>query len=527
MIPPLLHFVWVGDDRLRPDDCIRTWVAHHPDWTVKLWGMDDLRERSWVNARHLRELAAAGRWAAVADLMRWEILYEEGGVSVEADTVCLRPLEAAWMEEHAFAAWEHEHARPGVLGTVVVGARPGHPLIGQVILDLQATATLPEALERDLAGRQRLTDTWKAHAASDLAVLPSHCFSPAHYSGAGYTGAGRVYCDHRWGTARRAYDDGLVATTTPDDGSPRFTIGIVTWNQARYLDAAIDSALAQAETWDDFEIVVVDDGSDDDTPQRLAARREPRLRAVRTAHTNEPTARNRALAEARGRWIVWLDSDDLLEPGTLAAYAARIARWPDLSVLYGELIAIDADGREFQRLTSENLAGHPHLLARMFVRNALPNPGTCVNREAALAAGGYDESLTRSCDYDLWTRIAARGGRFQHVGTTVARYRWHGANLSANGEATRLTDLRVMNKLLGAHDLRALCSDLPWHREEEATVAAIRRVGKLFAMRGEAATAAEWLAEADRREAAARPVPTRDANVADDVAARVRAALLA
>ena len=527
MIPPLLHFVWVGDDRLRPDACIRSWVDRHPDWTVKLWGMDDLRERSWVNARHLRELAAAGRWSAVADLMRWEILYEEGGVAVEADTVCLRPLEPAWLEERAFAAWEHEFARPGVLGTVVIGAQPDHPLIGQVILDLQATGTLPEAGERDLAGRQRFTDTWRAHPSGDLAVLPSHYFSPAHFSGPGYGGSGRVYCDHRWGTARKSYGEDLVPTIAEDHGSPRFTIGIVTWNQARYLDAAIDSALAQADTWDDFEVVVVDDGSTDETPQRLAARRDPRLRVVRTAHTNEPTARNRVLAEARGRWVVWLDSDDLLEPGTLAAYAARIARWPDLAVLYGELIAIDAEGREFRRLTSENLAGHPHLLARMFVRNALPNPGTCVNREAALAAGGYDESFTRSCDYDLWTRIAARGGRFQHVGATVARYRWHGANLSANGEATRQTDLRVMSKLLMAHDLRTLCSDLPWHREDEAAAAAIRRVGKLFAARGDAASAAEWLAEAERREAASHPAPIAGTALAPDLTARVRAALLA
>ena len=78
LIPKIIHIVWVGDERKRPDNCIQTWRMLHPDWEIKIWGNDSLTEYAWVNAKHiqamwLRELNG------VADMMRWEILYRGQG----------------------------------------------------------------------------------------------------------------------------------------------------------------------------------------------------------------------------------------------------------------------------------------------------------------------------------------------------------------------------------------------------------------------------------------------------------------
>ena len=86
MIPKVLHFIWVGDESKRPDNCIQSWVDRNPEWTVKLWGNADLVDTTWINARHMREMSTR-ELNGVADMMKWEILYNEGGVVVDADSI--------------------------------------------------------------------------------------------------------------------------------------------------------------------------------------------------------------------------------------------------------------------------------------------------------------------------------------------------------------------------------------------------------------------------------------------------------
>ncbi len=85
MIPKRLHIIWIGDEGKRPDAYIQTWMDHHPEWEFKLWGNRELLERPWINQHHMAAMAAQ-EWCGVADLMRLEILYEEGGVVVDADS---------------------------------------------------------------------------------------------------------------------------------------------------------------------------------------------------------------------------------------------------------------------------------------------------------------------------------------------------------------------------------------------------------------------------------------------------------
>ena len=77
MIPKLLHLIWVGDETKRPARCIQSWIDLHPDWTVKVWGNRELAERAWINTEHMRAMATR-EWNGVADMMRWEILFDEG-----------------------------------------------------------------------------------------------------------------------------------------------------------------------------------------------------------------------------------------------------------------------------------------------------------------------------------------------------------------------------------------------------------------------------------------------------------------
>ena len=205
MIPKVLHTIWVGDETRRPDECIRSWAEQNPGWTVCLWGNDDLASYGWHNAGHMREMARR-EWNGVADMMRWEILYNEGGFVVDADSQCVRGLDDWLVEHEAFACWENELARPGLIAAGYVACQAGNPLIGQIINDIHAEPSVTHDLAWKTVGPARLTLTYLRHRYMDLTVLPSHYFIPEHFTGLRYEGRGPVYARQFWGSTRRIYE---------------------------------------------------------------------------------------------------------------------------------------------------------------------------------------------------------------------------------------------------------------------------------------------------------------------------------
>ena len=198
---------------------------------------------------------------------------------------------------------------------------------------------------------------------------------------------------------------------------PTFTIVMPAFNSERTIDAAIKSAMAQ--THRDIELIVVDDGSTDSTPNLISAweSRDPRVRAIRQANRGPAAARNAALKLARGRLVGFLDSDDLWMPDYVAEVTAALDREPGASFAYPDSWLYDERNGRIRKLTSlehyhplppagataEDFLTH---LARM---NFVSNSSTC--RRAALeAVGGFDEGLVAAEDWDLWLRLAAGAG---------------------------------------------------------------------------------------------------------------------
>lgn len=137
MIPKIIHFIWVGDGTKRPDNCIETWCKRHPSWDIRLWGNDDLSGGQWINGAHMSEMYGR-ELNGVADMMRWEILHAHGGIVIDADSVCLRPLDDELLDCPAFACWESEISRPGLIAAGYFGCEPNNPFVGRIIRDIAA-----------------------------------------------------------------------------------------------------------------------------------------------------------------------------------------------------------------------------------------------------------------------------------------------------------------------------------------------------------------------------------------------------
>jgi len=200
MIPKHLHFVWVGDESKRPDKEINTWRLLNPDYQITVWGNDSLKN-SWHLAKAMRYYSK--ELCGVADCMRWEILYEYGGIALDADSECLRSLEDWLLEPDIFACWESELLRPGLIANGIVGAVPEHPLIGQIIADMKEET--PDAPPWQWSGPGRITRTIHEHQYRDITIYPSHYFLPTHFAGLPYSGKGHVFSSQAWNSTRRVW----------------------------------------------------------------------------------------------------------------------------------------------------------------------------------------------------------------------------------------------------------------------------------------------------------------------------------
>src|SRR5579864_8484330 len=181
MIPKIFHFIWVGDETKRPDNCIKTWVDAHPDWECQLWGNEELESQPWVNRDHMAAMRSR-EWNGVADMMRWEILNAHGGIVLDADSICVRPLDEELLDCLAFACWENEIARPGLIAAGYFGCEAGNPFVLKIIEDIAASATVVDDMAWKTVGPQRLTDCYRKFQYSPLRIYPSHYFIPRHFS---------------------------------------------------------------------------------------------------------------------------------------------------------------------------------------------------------------------------------------------------------------------------------------------------------------------------------------------------------
>lgn len=187
---------------------------------------------------------------------------------------------------------------------------------------------------------------------------------------------------------------------------PRVSIVIPVYNRADCLGRTLESALAQ--TYRDFETIVVDDGSTDGTSE-LVARRFPGVRLIRLERNAGPSvARNRGVAAARGALIAFLDSDDLWSPEKLAIHVADLDRRPDVVLSFSDVLRGPTGLDDAYSAVSPYDPKAP--FGGFLEGNPVPTASAVVVRKESFeAVGGFDGRFRTGEDRDLWLKLAARG----------------------------------------------------------------------------------------------------------------------
>ncbi len=239
--------------------------------------------------------------------------------------------------------------------------------------------------------------------------------------------------------------------------TPTVSVIIPAYNQARYLPLSVRSVLAQ--TWSDWEIVLVNDGSTDDTAAVATEFTDPRIRYIYQDNQGLSAARNTGVRATLGQYLAFLDSDDEWEPEFLATCVRTLEAQPKLAGVYTRNIFIDQNGEVLPNIGGEVVPAE-QFRSRSLEGGYFPPNAVVVRADVVREMGLFDVQLTSEEDWDLWLRISERY-TLQAIAQPLARYRSYTGSMSTNAARMHANRLAVLAKYFGspAGDVQAWSTD--------------------------------------------------------------------
>ncbi|MDE2119649.1 MAG: glycosyltransferase [Betaproteobacteria bacterium] len=230
--------------------------------------------------------------------------------------------------------------------------------------------------------------------------------------------------------------------------SPLVSVVMPVYNGAKYVAAAIESALAQ--TYENLELIIVNDGS----PDNSAAVIQPFLADRRVKYIEQPNegvagARNTALGLAGGEFIAFIDQDDLWMPDKLERQTAYLSTHPAVALVHGYQAYIDASGMHLENPKDWVAPLSGNCFSELFNRNRIAVLTVLLRKGCLAEVGTFNKSLAGADDYELWLRLARRY-RFGFIPEVLACYRIHGDNVSHDRFKMTLRELQSLESVLAA-----------------------------------------------------------------------------
>jgi glycosyltransferase involved in cell wall biosynthesis len=255
---------------------------------------------------------------------------------------------------------------------------------------------------------------------------------------------------------------------------PTFSVVVPAFNAERTIAATVRSVLMQTRS--DFELLVVDDGSTDTTAERVEELAgDPRVRLLRQPNSGVAIARNTGIAAARGRYVSFLDSDDLWLPSYLETMGAALDAHDDAGFAFTDAWVWDEHVRRFARQTimvtgnpPDVVPDDPRELFRLLLAGNFIYTSSTVRRAVLAEVGGFNGEVSPAEDWELWLRIAANGHRAIRAAPVLGVYRIRAGSLSSDRAVMRAAAKRLLEVVATEYGLEAELLALV--RKRQATV---------------------------------------------------------
>lgn len=228
---------------------------------------------------------------------------------------------------------------------------------------------------------------------------------------------------------------------------PLISVVIATYNMGQYIDQAVDSILQQ--TWKKLEIVVVDDGSTDNTSHVMQRYQDdPRVIYIKNQNQGQPKAKNCGIKHTQGDFIAFCDADDLWEPNKLQVQLPLFDN-PDVGIVYSEVSNIDEHNNRYVKAPNET-RHIGKVTSQLLIENFVPF-GTSVIRRACIEKNGiFDENFRMGIDWDLWLRYSL-DWEFAYTPERTYIYRVWSGQMSTNYRGRYDYATRILNKFVAEH----------------------------------------------------------------------------
>lgn len=234
---------------------------------------------------------------------------------------------------------------------------------------------------------------------------------------------------------------------------PTVSVVIPTFNRRDYVQAAINSVIDQ--TYPNFEIIVVDDGSTDGTAAILAGHTDNRVRVLRQPNSGRGAARNAGVSVSSGDYLAFLDDDDEFLPRKLEVQVAFLDRFPAVDLVSGRYVTMDAQGaalnygQSYVAQVTTDLSVPDWLRSCPFLLQSI-----LLRRRCWDVVGGFDPELRQAEDHDFFLRLAGHGCVMKQIDEPVFRYRYHSGNSVHNAFGQTQARIKMLDKFFASCDPR-------------------------------------------------------------------------
>lgn len=235
---------------------------------------------------------------------------------------------------------------------------------------------------------------------------------------------------------------------------PKISVVTQVYNHEKYIGECIESVLNQ--TYKDFEYIVVDDGSTDNTPQILKSFGKS-IKHIRQENKGPASALNTAIKNASSEFIAWLASDDIFMPTKLEEQIAFFDANPGVDLTYTDFYIIDGNGEIKGEVRSPYYSDKKTFLYNLLRGNFINGSSVMFKRDCIDKVGYFDEEMRYHADGDMWFRML-KYYKFGHVSRILLKYRWHDTNLSHNVKEMKNYLNVYYKKVLSQYELEDIFS---------------------------------------------------------------------
>jgi glycosyltransferase involved in cell wall biosynthesis len=323
-IPKIIHYCWFGGQPIPKEtqDFIDGWRKICPDYKIMRWDESNFDYKKYA---YTREAYENKKWAFVSDVCRLEKLYKYGGIYIDVNTKVLKSFDDLLGDE-CFLGFEQD----GMIMGALFGAVRRHPFIGKLLTDYYKKEhlidvsgeinlrTINNRMQEILLKMGMRPDNSRQSLAG-IEIYPKEYFCPRYWD------SGRE--DKITKKTRAIHYFGVTWREKTDDSSPLVSVIIPVYNVEKYLRKCLDSAINQ--TYNNIEIILVDDGSADNSGKICDeyAQNDSRVKVIHQKNAGLNMARATGFEKSHGRWITFLDSDDIFALDNVEASIRGAIQW--------------------------------------------------------------------------------------------------------------------------------------------------------------------------------------------------------